>query len=393
MSLSGYRIVDLTRVISGPFCSMILADLGADVIKVEAPEGDPLRTQGAAREGLSWYYAGFNRNKRSIVLDLKTKEGRLLLEKLIASADALVENFRPGVLDRLGFSDARLQEIRPGLVVCAISGFGPNGPYKDRPAFDFIAQAMSGFMSVTGERDGPPLRTGIPLSDLIAGLYGALGIATSFLGRPKAGGLGERVDVSLTSSTISLMAYMASNFFATGEVPRRSGNDHPIAAPYGMFKTRDGEIAIAPSIDAFFHRLMDVLGLPELKNDPDYANNALRVQHRARLSALLEEKLSQHDSAYWIETINAAGVPCGPVNDLAGVFADPQVQSQNMSIEVEHPGRGMVRTLGFPIRLANEPCRVRRPAPELGQHTDEVLAEIGYGETERADFRQRGAVA
>jgi CoA:oxalate CoA-transferase len=393
MSLSGYRIVDLTRVISGPFCSMILADLGADVIKVEAPEGDPLRTQGAAREGLSWYYAGFNRNKRSIVLDLKTKEGRLLLEKLIASADALVENFRPGVLDRLGFSDARLQEIRPGLVVCAISGFGPNGPYKDRPAFDFIAQAMSGFMSVTGERDGPPLRTGIPLSDLIAGLYGALGIATSFLGRPKAGGLGERIDVSLTSSTISLMAYMASNFFATGEVPRRSGNDHPIAAPYGMFKTRDGEIAIAPSIDAFFHRLMDVLGLPELKNDPDYANNALRVQHRARLSALLEEKLSQHDSAYWIEAINAAGVPCGPVNDLAGVFADPQVQSQNMSIEVEHPGRGMVRTLGFPIRLANEPCRVRRPAPELGQHTDEVLAEIGYGETERADFRQRGAVA
>src|SRR3954454_11149894 len=393
MSLSGYRIVDLTRVISGPFCSMILADLGADVIKVEAPEGDPLRTQGAAREGLSWYYAGFNRNKRSIVLDLKTKEGRLLLEKLIASADALVENFRPGVLDRLGFSDARLQEIRPGLVVCAISGFGPNGPYKDRPAFDFIAQAMSGFMSVTGERDGPPLRTGIPLSDLIAGLYGALGIATSFLGRPKAGGLGERVDVSLTSSTISLMAYMASNFFATGEVPRRSGNDHPIAAPYGMFQTRDGEIAIAPSIDAFFHRLMDVLGLPELKNDPDYANNALRVQHRARLSALLEEKLSQHDSSYWIEAINAAGVPCGPVNDLAGVFADPQVQSQSMSIEVEHPGRGMVRTLGFPIRLANEPCRVRRPAPELGQHTDEVLAEIGYGETERADFRQRGAVA
>jgi crotonobetainyl-CoA:carnitine CoA-transferase CaiB-like acyl-CoA transferase len=376
MPLSGLRIIDLTRVISGPFCTMLLGDLGADVIKVEIPEGDALRTQGAGRDGLSWYFASFNRNKRSITLDLKSPEGKARFEALIAGADALVENFRPGVLARLGYDEARLQELRPGLITCAISGFGPDGPYRDRPAFDFIAQAMSGFMSVNGQRDDPPLRSGLPISDLVAGLYGALGVTAALLGRERTG-RPERVDVSLTTSMVSLLAYVASHYFATGEVLPRSGNDHPISAPYGLFRACDGDIAIAPSDDTFFGRLMDALELGEYKSDPDFANNMLRVKHRTRLNALVSAKLAERDCAHWIALLNKAGVPCGPVYSVDGVFADPQMQSQKMAIDVEHPGHGTVRMLGFPIRLSESPCRVRYPAPKLGEHNAEVFAEIG----------------
>ena len=382
LPLSGLRIIDLTRVISGPFCTMLLADLGADVIKVEAPDGDPVRTQGAGREGLSWYFAGFNRNKRSIVLDLKTPEGREHLERLIAGGDALIDNFRPGVLDRLGFGQERLAQLRPGLVTCSVTGFGAGGPYRDRPAFDFIAQAMSGFMSATGERDGSPLRTGLPISDLVAGLYGALGV-TAALMRAARHGAGEHVDVSLTNSTISLLAYFASTYFATGEVLPRTGNDHPISAPYGLFRTRDGEIAIAPSDNSFFARLADAIGMPELKDDPDFVDNPHRVRNRGRLNARVQGKLLERDSADWIATLNAAGVPCGPVHDMRGVFTDPQVQSQEMAIDIDHPGRGTVRVLGFPIKFANSPCQVRRPAPELGQHTADILAELAQEGDER----------
>ncbi len=376
--LSGFRIVDLTRVLSGPFCTMILGDLGADVIKVEAAEGDSVRTQGAARDGLSWYFAGFNRNKRSIVLDLKSRDGKLALEALLKDADALVENFRPGVMDRLGLSEARLQQLRPGLVTASITGFGASGPYKDRPAFDFIAQAMSGFMSTNGRTDDPPLRTGPPISDLVAGIYCALGVTAALLGRERHGG-SEHVDVSMTSGMVSLLAYLASNYFVTGEVPARTGNDHPIAAPYGLFRTKDDPIAVAPNDDVFFGRLMDALGLPHLKSDPDFASNPLRVKNRARLNALVEAVLAGETSAHWIKLINAAGIPCGPVHTLASVFEDPQIQSQEMAIDVPHPGHGVVRMLGFPIKLANAPCQVRYPAPDLGQHTAEVLGEVRIG--------------
>jgi len=372
--LAGFRVVDLTRVLSGPFCTMLLGDLGADVIKVEAPEGDTLRTQGAGRNGLSWYYAAFNRNKRSIVIDLKTPEGREALEKLIASSDALIENFRPGVLERLGFTKQRLDELNPSLVVCSISGFGTEGPYRDRPAFDFIAQAMSGFMSANGQPGDPPLRSGLPISDLVGGLYGALSTTAALLGRERSG-RGERVDVSLTNSMISLLAYMASHYFATGEVLPRTGNDHPISSPYGLFRTRDGEIAIAPPDNTFFLRLADALGLPELKSDPDFADSPLRVKHRARLTTLVEGKLMQQDSAYWVAALNAAGVPCGRVNDMEGVFADPQVQHQEMTIDIEHPGFGMVRTVGFPMKFSEGACAVRHPAPRLGEHGEELLQE------------------
>ena len=382
--LSGMRVVDLTRVLSGPFATMLLGDLGADIIKVEAKEGDTVRNQGATRDGLSWYFAGFNRNKRSIVLDLKSDEGREALTQLIAGADALVENFRPGVLDRLGFSAVRLQEIRPGLVTCSVSGFGADGPYKTRPAFDFIAQAMSGFMSTNGRADDPPLRTGLPISDLVAGIYAALGVTAALMGRERFG-RAEHVDISLTNSMISLLAYLATDYFACGNVPVRTGNDHPIAAPYGLFKTMDDDIAVAPNDDVFFGRLMDALEMSEAKTDRAFASNALRVKSRARLNKMVQDKLFEDTADNWIEKLNGAGIPCSRVNTVEGVFADPQVMSQEMRISVPHPGHGDVEMLGFPIKFAEQPCVVRYPAPGLGEHTGEILAELRAANSNRPD--------
>jgi crotonobetainyl-CoA:carnitine CoA-transferase CaiB-like acyl-CoA transferase len=295
------------------------------------------------------------------------------------------------VLTRMGFGLERLRVLRPSLVTCAINGFGSTGPYRDRPAFDFIAQAMSGFMSVNGRPDDPPLRSGLPISDLIAGLYAALAITASVM-RARATGQGQQVEVSLTNGLISLLAYIATNTFATGTAPARSGNDHPIAAPYGLFPTRDGQIALAPPDDAFFGRLMDALEEPALKTDPLYATQAARVANRARINAIVGGKLAARETAYWVETLNAAGVPCGPVNTVEEVFADPQVLAQDMVMDVEHPGHGLVRMLGFPMKLSETPCRVIRPAPGLGEHSDEVLAAAGYGEAERAALRAAGVI-
>jgi len=379
--LSGYRIVDLTRVLSGPFLTQLLGDLGADVIKVETSVGDTVRTQGDSRDNFSWYFAGFNRNKRSLVLDLKSERGKRVLEKLIASADALVENFRPGVLERLGFGSERLEALRPGLVTCSVTGFGAHGPYRDRPAFDFIAQAMSGFMSANGRENDPPLRSGLPISDLVAGLYGGLGVTAALLRRERGGG-GEHVDVSLTNSMISLLAYLASNYFASGRVTPRSGNDHPIAAPYGLFATEDDPIAVAPNDDVFFGRLVEALDLAHLKDDPDFRTNADRVANRERLNDAISQRLDCAGAAHWVERLNAAGVPCCRVNDVPSVFADPQVQSQEMAMEIQHPKHGAMTVLGFPIKFREAPCEVRMHPPDLGEHNAEILSEMGFDDSQ-----------
>jgi CoA:oxalate CoA-transferase len=390
--LDGLRVIDLTQAMAAPYCTMNLADMGADVIKVETPGvGDPVRQQGAIRDGLSWYFAAYNRNKRSITLDLRAPEGRAVLEKLIARSDVLVENYRPGILAKMGFGEARLKEIKPDLVYCNITGFGTSGPYRDRPAFDFIAQAMSGFMSVTGAPEDEPVRAGPPISDLVAGLYGALGVCAALVGRNRTG-TGDTVGSSLTNGLISFLSFLAANYFASGTVPMRTGNDHGIASPYGLFQTSDGEVAIAPSTEIVYGKLLEAIGAPELRNHPAFLTNALRLKNRAAINAAIEAKLRANTSAHWIAVLNAAGVPCGLVMNLAEVFGDPQVREQEMVVSVDHPGHGTVEMLGFPLKFSAHPCRVRRPAPVLGADTDAILGEAGLTRDAIDGLRAKGVV-
>ncbi|WP_065328206.1 CaiB/BaiF CoA transferase family protein [Tritonibacter mobilis] len=376
--LQGVRVVDLTRVLSGPFCSMLLGDMGAEVIKIESPSGDPVRGQGHHKNGFSWYFAGFNRNKKSVVLDLYSDEGRADLARLIKTADVLVENFRPGVLAKMGFSQERLDELNPRLVVASVNGFGSKGPYTDRPAFDFIAQAMSGFMSVNGPEGEAPLRAAQPVTDLVAGLYTAFGVVSALHGRNRDG-RGQAVETSMVNGVLSMMAYLASEHFVTGENPQRTGNDHPLVAPYGLYDTADGQIAIAPSNDQVLQRLLTEIGLAELLEDPRFDSNAKRFERRDELHGILDAALASDTQENWIIRLNRAGVPTGKIQTLKDVFEDPQIKAQEMSIDVPHGDRGDVRMLGFPVKLSRTPCEVRLPAPELGEHTEEVLSALRDG--------------
>ena len=381
MQLEGLRVIDLTRILAGPFCTQLLGDLGADVIKIESPEGDAIRTQGAIKDGFSWYFAQFNRNKRSVVLDLRGTAGRAALARLIRDADVLVDNFRPGVLDDMGFNAARLVALNPRLIQASVTGYGEHGPHADRPAFDFIAQAMSGFMATNGGPLTGPLRAGLPLSDLIAGLYAALGVCAALQRRARTG-QGERIGAALTDGLTSLFAFMSAEYFVSGKEPAPAGNDHPLVAPYGLFCAADGDVAIAPSNDGVYRKLLKVLGLNRLLDDPRFATNDLRMQHRAAICAEVDAVIATQPRAHWLEQLNAAGIPCGVVRGLGEAFADPQTLTQSMVIDVDHGPHGAIRMTGFPIKFSQSPAVIQRPAPALGADTQAVLRELGLTDAE-----------
>ena len=392
MPLSGLKVVDLTRIIAGPFCTQLLADMGAEVVKVEAPgKGDPTRRQGAKIDGFSFYFAQFNRNKKSITLDLYTDAGKSILTKLLEDADVLLENYRPGVLERMGFDQARLDDINPRLVIGSVNGYGSTGPYVDRPAFDFIGQAMSGFMSINGPPDSEPMRAGPPMSDLLAGLYAAFGVVTALVARSnRADGIGQRVEASLNNSLISALAYFSAHYFATGEQPKRTGNDHPIVYPYGLFKARDGDIAVAPSNDIFVERFLETLDLADLLEQPSFATNKARLENREQLRDLINGRTERHEVDHWIDVLNQAGVPAGRVQTLDQVFNDPQVLAQEMILTCR--GDRESKVTGFPVKLSVTPARLRRPPPELGEHTETVLAGLGYVPLEIESLRKAGVI-
>ncbi|WP_111415480.1 CaiB/BaiF CoA transferase family protein [Billgrantia lactosivorans] len=391
-ALDGIRVIDLTRVISGPFCTQILGDHGAEVIKIEPPgRGDILRSQGNIVDGFSWYFAQFNRNKRSLTLDLRSEAGKAILHRLLEGADVLVENFRPGVLEKMGLADETLRQRHPRLVVGRINGFGSTGPYRDRPAYDFIAQAMSGFMGVNGPADGEPMRAAPPISDMVASQNLAFGICAALVRRERSG-QGEIVETALTNGLIGMMGYLAAEYFATGQVPARTGNDHPMLYPYGLFRASDGEVAIAPSNDIMVERFLRALDMLHLLDDERFADNARRMVHREALREILTRAIERRSVDAWIAHLNRAGVPCGRVHDLRETFDDPQVQAQQMKIEIDQGELGRIPATGFPVKMSEAPAAVHRPVPGLGEHSDEVLRELGVEEGEIADLRARGVI-
>lgn len=392
--LQGITVLDLTRVLSGPYCTMVLGDMGARIIKVEQPgKGDDTRAWGPPFvSGESAYFLTVNRNKESVTLDFKQPEGRAILGELVARADVLVENFRPGAMRRLGLDYDSLAPKHPSLVYASISGFGQHGPKRDLPGYDAVVQAEGGLMSVTGAADGPPYRLGVAISDLVAGLLAAQGITLALLARHRTG-RGQQVDVGMLDGVAALLSYQAGIFFATGEVPPRMGNRHPTIVPYETFEAADGEFVLAVGNDEQFRRFCAAAGLEPLAADARFATNPGRVQHQDALRAELGAALRRKPRAEWIATLTAAGVPCGSVRDVREVLTDPHIAARRMIEAVEHATAGTVRVLGVPIKLSDTPGRVRTAPPTLGQHTASVLRhDLGVPDAEIDALRARGVI-
>jgi crotonobetainyl-CoA:carnitine CoA-transferase CaiB-like acyl-CoA transferase len=387
--LRGIRVVDLTRYLAGPFCTQLLGDYGADVIRVESPRGREFRALHAKRD--AYFFLSANRNKRALALDLAKPEGRAVVARLLERADVLVENYRPGVLAALGFAPDALLARHPRLVVCSISGFGATGPYASRPGFDQIAQGMSGLMSVTGTPESGPTRSGIAISDLLAGMFAAHGIQLALLERERSG-RGQRVETSLLEATIGVLTWAAGQLFETGASPGPAGQHHPLSSPYGRFRARDGYLNIAAGNEAMWQKLARALGRPAWLGDARFADAAARVRQRAELTREIEGALAVEDVAHWVSALNEAGVPAGPVLGLAEVFADPQVLAREMLVSLPHPELGTFHATGLPVKLSATPGAIALRPPLHGEHTRAILGEAGYSDAEIEALARGGAV-
>ncbi len=400
-ALAGIRVLDLSRVLAGPWASQLLADYGADVIKVERPgEGDDtrhwgppwLRDRDGGETAESAYYLSANRNKRSVTVNLDSEDGRRIVQDLAAQSDVLIENFRVGALARRGLDAATLTAANPKLVYCSISAYGQQGPRRDEPGYDAMIQGAAGLMSLTGEAAGSPQKTGVAVADLMAGMYAASAVLAALFARETTG-KGQVIDVPLFDTQVAWLANQAMNYLVSGAVPQRQGNAHPNIVPYQSFATRDGHLVLAVGNDRQFAACVDCLGLPELTADRRFATNAERVRHRDRLVPLLAAQFAGRTTAEWLERLGERDVPCGPVNDLAQVFADPQVGARGLLMRIAHPLAGEVPAVAHPVRFSATPARVARAAPLLGEHTEEVLRELlGYDAERLAMLRANGAV-
>ncbi len=393
--LDGVRVIDLTRVLAGPYCTMMLGDLGADVIKIEAPDrGDDTRHWGPpfTPSGEAAYFLSANRNKRSLTLNLKHEQGIEILKALVRQGDVLVENFRTGTLGRWGLDYETLQALRPGLIYCSITGYGTTGPYRDRPGYDFMVQAMGGFMSVTGPPDGDPFRAGVAIADLTAGMFASNAILAALFARERSGD-GQQIDIALLDSQVAIMSYVASNYLVSGELPRRYGNGHPNIVPYQEFKAADIHFAFAAGNDSQWATFSRAVGRPEWASDERFASNDARVRHREDVVALLSELFGTRPAQDWMDLCEEIGLPAAPINTIDRVLADPQVQAREMLLDVPHPASGTVPQVASPMKIPTSPAVVRHAPPTLGQHTEEILQGLlGYGPEAVQALREEGVV-
>ena len=390
-ALSGIRVLDVTQVMAGPFCAMLLCDMGADVIKVEAPSGDSTRHMAGSQGTDSAAFNAVNRGKRGIVIDLKTVEGPGILTHLATSADVLIENYRPGVMARFGLAFESLSKLNPRLVYASISGYGQTGPYRSRGGFDLVAQGVSGIMSVTGEPGRPPVKAGLPLTDLGAGLFALAGILAALHHRTQSG-LGQYVDTSLVEAGVALSVWEAAEYFSGVGVPQPLGSAHRMSAPYQAVRCADGYITLGAANDRLFSRLSELLGHPEWIHDPDFANDTARVKNYRALADRIEAVTSTQSREHWLRLLEQHDIPSGPINTYAETLTDPHLTAREMVTETDHPTLGRLRTLGTPVKLSRTPLVTGRPAPLLGQHTDEVLREAGFSAEEIARFRDAEVV-
>ncbi len=390
--LSKVKVIDATSAISGPYCSMLLGDMGAEVIKVEEPgDGDLLRKSGPFIGGESTYFLYGNRNKRGMTLNLRAEAGRDILFKLIKGADVFVENYRPRVKSKLKIDYGAMREINPRLIYCSISGFGQTGPWAETPGFDQIAQGMSGLMSVTGFPETGPTRVGVAIGDSVCALFAVYGILGALLERERSG-QGQFIETSLLEGLIAVLGFQAAKYFGTGEAPLPQGNDHAALAPYGTYKTRDGYINIAAGTTKMWEELCRQLGLQDLLHDPRFLTMRDRVEHKDDLRANLESKLVSRKTADWMDVLSKAGIACGPIYTLDQVFHDPQVLHQQMLLSAEHPTSGKIKMIGFPVKMSRTPCALSLPPPSLGKHTMEILKELNFSEEEIRALRETGII-